>query len=794
MTGPRRRWLAWGAALVLFLFAGRWLATFLADRWWAAAISPAAEAAVTRWALLGLALDLVAVLVASAWFAAQAMLVARAVGSVQVERRIGNLTLREAIPTRLLLWGALAMGLLLGLVTGVGAHDWRAPLALAWEGVHYGIRDPLLGVDLGVLVASHPVRHLAQRYLTLLVVLGLLESALLYLGIGAFRRHEGRLEVHLDARRHLGGLLAVLALVLAIGYFLAPGRLATSVGVPLADAAATARILASNAAAGAAIAVAAMSLAWALRGRHSLLAAGWAVFAMAALTERLVVPAFLAEAPPGAPPDRIPREMTAVAWGLHLTEATDTATDGTPRPTTLWDEAALARWGATREGGAVLGAWPAGVGNPPAWRVALTTPGASGDLEIRLVAEGGLGAGGLPVEAAQPTVLPASTALPGREGWTRRLGGGVPAGSWPRRLVLAWARQQPGFIPLAAESRLDWELDPAARLARLVPPLDWTLTGVALRGGRVHWVLAGLATLERAPTVAPVPWRGRQVAGVVPSLVGLVDATNGGVRLFIDPAADSLGAAWGRVFGALVEPASALPEAIRADLGYPAEWLEGQLAVLERPVFGLGRRPGERTADGPPRPAAASWEGGAPVRQAMLEDPARAAPAALVTARRDSNGLAGLEVRRIPGSGRLGARSLHQLWDQGGALGRLRDSVLARGDTVLTGPIRWRLAGDRLLAWQGWFAAGRGGEAALLWIGASDGGRPTGTRDPEALWPAEGGDAGGAGAGDRATAELLEALRGWMGRADSALARGDLTAFGRAWEAMRGLLDTAPRE
>ena len=46
------------AALILTLFAGRWLSVFLSDRWWARAVDPAAVDFLTRWHLTGLLLHL----------------------------------------------------------------------------------------------------------------------------------------------------------------------------------------------------------------------------------------------------------------------------------------------------------------------------------------------------------------------------------------------------------------------------------------------------------------------------------------------------------------------------------------------------------------------------------------------------------------------------------------------------------------------------------------------------------------------------------------------------------------
>jgi hypothetical protein len=82
------------AGLVILLFAGRWTAGVLADRWWAAELSPAAVGFLTDWHILRLTLDLSGVLIASAWFIGHLLLVYRAVGSVQVRRNVANLEFR----------------------------------------------------------------------------------------------------------------------------------------------------------------------------------------------------------------------------------------------------------------------------------------------------------------------------------------------------------------------------------------------------------------------------------------------------------------------------------------------------------------------------------------------------------------------------------------------------------------------------------------------------------------------------------------------------------------------------
>ena len=73
-NGMRRALLAAGV-LALMLFAGRWTATTLADRWWGLAISPAAGQFLTDVSLLRLTLDLAGVVIATAWFTGNLLVV-----------------------------------------------------------------------------------------------------------------------------------------------------------------------------------------------------------------------------------------------------------------------------------------------------------------------------------------------------------------------------------------------------------------------------------------------------------------------------------------------------------------------------------------------------------------------------------------------------------------------------------------------------------------------------------------------------------------------------------------------
>jgi hypothetical protein len=789
MSPRANRLLRFGALAVLLLFIGRWAADFLATRWWAAALAPAAGEFTTQWMLLGLALDLSAIVVASAWFAAQALLVARAIGTVQVEELVGSARIRQPIPARVLMLAGLGLGVLLGVITGAGARAWRAPVALAWQGVTYGITDPLLGRDLGTFVAQLPLWNLAHSFAMSLTILGLALAVVLYAAIGAIQRRRGSIELHGDARRHLGALLAILALVIAAGALLTPYRLAASADPPLGILPSRLRITAAYAMAGGAIAVALMSAAWAVRARHSLVVGAWLVMLLGLSVERLVIPAMAAEGSGSPTREEDLRTLEMAFWGLRLAE--DSVPDSLPTTSTAWDTESLGRWlsqrGALPHAISPAQPSPGSESMPATWLTLLSSREEPTRLELLTLADRGESG---PPEVVQRAAIDDARVHPGAPAWRETAGTGVRAGGWLRRIILAWARQAPTMLRTPAAGRVDWHLDPVERVRVVLPMLSWRLTGAMVVAERPVWVVTGFATVRRAPLMRDRTWGGRDVAGVTPAILGFVDVASGELMLLRDPAADALGEAWAEFAGSLLAPPEAIPPEILQMVPYPTEWLEAQLAVLEGPHWKLGRRPGRRVADGPPEAPAILWADGHPEWQAPFEDPGQRTTNALVTGRR-RGGVPHLEVARVDGIAPENGRELERRWGRGVMVRQLQDSVRAAGDSLMAGPIRWHLGDGVLAASMSLITEGRRGPPTLVWIAAARGSRLGGGRDVRAAW----GSLAERGAGDSTSAPSgpdadarLAALRGWIMRADSALVRGDLTAFGRAWEAIRGLL------
>jgi hypothetical protein len=571
----------------------------------------------------------------------------------------------------------------------------------------------------------------------------------------------------------------------------------------LTSAGAASRIRAADIVSGLAIATALLSLVWALRGRNALLVAAWCVLLAGAVGEKLVVPALAEGGPPGAGRLAVARRFDGLAWGIREMPIPPAATS-LPVTTSLWDEAILARV-VEGDGSLLEAATPAvltGVDRTPVpgWLVATPSASNPGALDILAITDGATaiagspamipslddGATGRPVwqTIADPRSRPAAPA------W-RSVATGVNAGSPLRRLLLAWARQAPGMLGDAPDHDVDWHLDPVERARIILPMADWLPADLVLVAGRPTWLVQGLLPVAEFPVATRASWRDQRVAGLAVAFVCTVDPVTGATRFFSDPAADSLGRAWARAIGAVVEPAEAMPADLRQHLTYPAEWLATQVEVLQGPEWGAGRRTG--LASGVATSAPVWLAGFTPGRQLALNAVEGSRVATVVTAWRAAGTPALRLDRRVSESSALGDRAdLRQLWSRTPTLLHLRDSVAAAGDSTWSRPTRWQPGADGV-AWQPVFAVPRHGAPSLLWIATANGDRLGGGRTAAEGWKnvTEANPPDEPQGPDDAT--TLDYARRTLLQADSALRRGDMTAFGRAFEELRRTLRRSPR-
>ncbi|HEY6109877.1 MAG TPA: hypothetical protein VIV56_13340, partial [Gemmatimonadales bacterium] len=102
---PGRVLLIGAAVLAALLVGGRWFAVETAERAWAGTLSGGSGAGgvYLQARALQQLLRLGVWLVATLWGTGNLYIVYRAIGSVQMPRRVGNLEIVEAVPQRLLL-------------------------------------------------------------------------------------------------------------------------------------------------------------------------------------------------------------------------------------------------------------------------------------------------------------------------------------------------------------------------------------------------------------------------------------------------------------------------------------------------------------------------------------------------------------------------------------------------------------------------------------------------------------------------------------------------------------------
>ena len=142
-------------------------------------------------------------------------------GGIQIRRRFGNLEISEQIPRRYvtlaMLTAAGFLGLWFGasLPPGIGRQALHASAAPAW-----GLLDPVLERDVGFYVFWLPVLGSAVNYMLITAFLVFTLSTAGYAATGAMTWAKGRLEAHELARIHLGGILAVFFILLAMRLWL----------------------------------------------------------------------------------------------------------------------------------------------------------------------------------------------------------------------------------------------------------------------------------------------------------------------------------------------------------------------------------------------------------------------------------------------------------------------------------------------------------------------------------------------------------------------------------------------
>jgi uncharacterized membrane protein (UPF0182 family) len=266
----------------------------------------------------------------------------------------------------------------------------------------------------------------------------------------------------------------------------------------------------------------------------------------------------------------------------------------------------------------------------------------------------------------------------------------------------------------------------------------------------------------------------------------MIEMSTGATRVFLRPGADPLASAWAVLSGGLVEPSYRLPAELMTSLAYPEDLLPLQAGLF---AANEARRMGRDTAE------LVVATQGFPVQSGLLPGTV----ALPIADRRTSRLHALVEGAFRDGTDRLVAYSadsaalespevLSRRWQRHPLAQQVRDSVVARGSRLLTGWVRYAPLSTGWIAYQPMWATEANGDATLVLVGISGENRLAMGRTVQESLTALRGEAAVLLRPSGESGVLFEARR-LVREADSALRRGDLSAFARAFGALRSLLE-----
>jgi uncharacterized membrane protein (UPF0182 family) len=152
-------------------------------------------------------------------------------GGIQIRRQFGNIEISEQIPRKYVTWALGTAAALLGLwfgaavPPGIGRQVLLALSAPAW-----GVTDPVLHQDVGFYVFWYPVLASGITYAMIVAFLVFTLATAGYAATGAVTWTRGHLRAHKVARVHLGMILSVSFVLLALRLWLGRYELLMSGG------------------------------------------------------------------------------------------------------------------------------------------------------------------------------------------------------------------------------------------------------------------------------------------------------------------------------------------------------------------------------------------------------------------------------------------------------------------------------------------------------------------------------------------------------------------------------------
>lgn len=781
------------------LAGGRWAAEFFAERLWESHLSSAAALAGARRALIEAGLELGFIALTAGWLLLHLNLAART--ALPVRAPPGEAVTRlwpRAIPR----WTISASALVLGVLAGSGGSRMAAAFQLMLDGAPLGVNDPLLEEDLGKFLGSFPFWSAVQERAVIGALLALGGAAGLYLAGGLIRRSGRRIGVSVRARGQLAILVAVLALTLAWGASQEPLRLAAGLRGPIRHPEFLLQATMAYLRSGVGAAAAVLSLLWWVRVRGAVAFLFWVMFGLATLgAEALPLHPDLAQRDPVWRSES--RRLDSVAFGLGLTADRPASPAPGAVRVSLWDEEVVVRSGL---GAVVHRGWLVPAMRPSAPRLPAPEPvwfglRDNGTAALLVESDDRPAGSGAPLfwtadrpepgPALEPYRILRAADLAIRPGAPRIVlsrdsgAAGMRVGSLPRRLMLAWAWQAPGVVTAPGQSRVGWRLDPGVRLRSLAPFAHWSTPRIRWVENRVVWQSDGILVADGFPASTRVPWGNGSASLVKSSFMGVVDAASGAVRIFQRMAGDSLARAWARISAPLIEPPSRIPAQLRELEPYPPEVAVAQARVLQDAAWGVGALEFLHGT------ALSTESPGGSERIISYLRPGSQLVGSLLILRRTAAGdsLRLFDLDSFPPV--ESAAALRQRWERFPYQQMVRDSVPAAGAGFRSGAVRYTMTSEGPLAYQPAWAEGPAARPRLVLVNLALGPRlGTGRTFQEALQNLR-GEISPSPVG-RTSQALLDEMRRWWQRADSALKRGDLDALGRALSQLRELLERQP--
>ena len=592
-----RALLITAACVAVLLVAGRWLAVETAEHAWAATVRGGPVYLDTR--TIQRLLHWLVISVSVLWGGGNLYIVYRAIGSVQMPRRIANLEIVEAVPQHLLLTLAIVIGIVFGLGLSWGTGDWWREALLANAPLVLGHSDPILHRDAGFYAAQLPWAIEREQFLLIATLTAAVLCGFLYLGIGSLRWQRGRLVASPHARAHLGILGAGLAVAILWGALLDPAEVVAGLHGTLTAAVLSYRMGGARYLALAAGLAGILSVAWIWWDRPRWLALGWGTVLLGLLLVYGILPSLGARtAVDRFAEDR--RLFEELAYGPNplsrsgMQEFPTMAAFAGAEP--LWSPqwVAGAAHGHLRPGETVAGVQlTRSASGTPLWIVApapndtalssLSPPPTWDQVHrgTRTTAAAPLGF----VEIDSGALVPAPLALRdssesfgegfGQYAVTRdaaAAASGIPlTGTW-QRIALAWVLQSSEVARhTRTDERLQWRRTPTERFRLLVPFARFGSAEPVVLDGELWWRAVGYVSVETFPLVAPVVTDEGEVRLLRPGILGAMRGTTGETRFFLLPGADSVTTAWAKIFKPLVEPADSAPRALVGSLGFPRE-------------------------------------------------------------------------------------------------------------------------------------------------------------------------------------------------------------------------------